>query len=85
MSSHEDRPELQSPTRRRVVQGLASLPLLAVPGLSWANAYPTAKVNTTKLAVTDSEVTVGQLHSATGTVRPESLGQVHFTTTTSDP
>jgi urea transport system substrate-binding protein len=76
MSSQEHRPELQSPTRRRVVQGLASLPLLAVPGLSWANAYPTAKVNTTKLAVTDTEVTVGQLHSATGTMAISETGSI---------
>jgi urea transport system substrate-binding protein len=76
MSSQEDRPELQSPTRRRVVQGLASLPLLAVPGWSWANAYPIAKVNTTKLAVTDSEVTVGQLHSATGTMAISETGSI---------
>ncbi len=76
MSSQEDRPELQSPTRRRVMQGLASLPLLAVPGLSWSATYPTDKVNTTKLAVTDTEVTVGQLHSATGTMAISETGSI---------
>jgi urea transport system substrate-binding protein len=76
MSSPEDRPELQSPMRRRVVQGLASLPLLGVPGLSWSAAYPTEKVNTSKLAVTDTEVTVGQLHSATGTMAISETGSI---------
>ena len=76
MSSQKDRPELQSASRRRVVQGLASLPLLAVPGLSWAAKYPTATVNTTKLAVTDTEVTVGQLHSATGTMAISETGSI---------
>ena len=76
MSSNEERPDLQSPTRRRVIQGLSALPLLAVPGLSFAQQYPTAKVNTTRLAVTDSEVTVGQLHSATGTMAISETGSI---------
>jgi len=76
MSSNDERPDLQSPTRRRVIQGLASLPLLAVPGLSLAQQFPTAKVNTTKLAVTDTEVTGGQLHSATGTRAISETGSI---------
>lgn len=76
MSSNEERPDLHSPTRRRVIQGLVSLPLLAVPGLSFAQQFPTAKVNTTKLAVTDTEVTVGQLHSATGTMAISETGSI---------
>jgi len=76
MSSNEERPDLQSPARRRVIQGLASLPLLAVPGLSFAQQFPTAKVNTTKLAITDTEVTVGQLHSATGTMAISETGSI---------
>jgi urea transport system substrate-binding protein len=50
--------------------------LLAVPGLSWAAKYPTATVNTTKLAVTDTEVIVGQLHSATGTMAISETGSI---------
>jgi urea transport system substrate-binding protein len=77
MPSEKDRPELQSPNRRKLVQGLASLPLLTLPGMSWsATKYPTAAVNTTKLAVTDTEVTVGQLHSATGTMAISETGSI---------
>lgn len=63
--------------RRRLIQaaGLAS-----VAGLSpWALAQgkpPTAQVNTTKLAITDTEVTVGQLHSATGTMAISETGSI---------
>ena len=76
MSSQNDRPDLESPYRRRLMQGLASLPLLAVPGINWAQQFPTAKVNTTKLAITDTEVTVGQLHSATGTMAISETGSI---------
>ncbi len=38
--------------------------------------YPTAKVNTTGLAVTDTEVTVGILHSATGTMAISETGSI---------
>src|SRR5262249_59025616 len=37
---------------------------------------PTAQVNTTKLAVTDTEVVVGQLHSATGTMAISETGSI---------
>lgn len=39
-------------------------------------SYPTAKVNTTGLAVTDDTVTVGQLHSATGTMAISETGSI---------
>ncbi|MDC0312872.1 transporter substrate-binding protein, partial [Verrucomicrobiales bacterium] len=38
--------------------------------------YPTAEVNTTGLAVTDTTVTVGQLHSITGTMAISETGSV---------
>ena len=38
--------------------------------------YPTAKINTTKLAVTDSTVKVGILHSVTGTMAISETGSV---------
>jgi len=38
--------------------------------------FATAKVNTTGLAVTDTEVTVGQLHSATGTMAISETGSI---------
>ena len=74
--SDRKKPEIHSQTRRRVVQGLASLPLLSLPGVSMAKAYPTAEVNKTGLAVTDTEVTVGQLHSATGTMAISETGSI---------
>lgn len=37
---------------------------------------PTAKVNTTGLAVTDTTVTVGDLHSATGTMAISEIGSI---------
>src|SRR5258708_3480021 len=56
------------------MQGLGALPLIGLPTLGHAQA--TAKVNTTKLAVTDTEVTVGQLHSATGTMAISETGSI---------
>ncbi|MFT3799698.1 MAG: urea ABC transporter substrate-binding protein [Burkholderiaceae bacterium] len=65
-----------SANRRRLVQGLGALPLIGVPALGLAQQFPTAKVNTTKLAITDTEVTVGQLHSATGTMAISETGSI---------
>jgi urea transport system substrate-binding protein len=62
--------------RRRLLRGAAALPLLSMSGLSFAQAYPTAKVNTTKLAVTDTEVVIGQLHSATGPLAIAETGPI---------
>ncbi|ANY15651.1 urea ABC transporter substrate-binding protein [Bordetella pseudohinzii] len=59
-----------SPSRRRATLALASLPLLGMPMLGRAAA------NTTGLAVTDTEVTVGQLHSATGTMAISETGSI---------
>ena len=51
--------------------------MLAVPTLPvMAADYPTATVNTTGLAVTDDTVTVGQLHSATGTMAISETGSI---------
>ncbi|MBP7597482.1 MAG: urea ABC transporter substrate-binding protein [Pseudoxanthomonas sp.] len=41
-----------------------------------AQTPPTAQVNTTRLAVTDSEVVVGQLHSSTGTMAISETGSI---------
>ncbi|MBR0567261.1 urea ABC transporter substrate-binding protein [Azoarcus sp. L1K30] len=62
--------------RRRLLQGLAALPLVSMSGLSFGQAFPTTKVNTTGLAITDTEVTVGQLHSATGTMAISETGSI---------
>ncbi len=64
-------------SRRRLMQGLgAALPVVAMPAWAQSAQFPTAKVNTTKLAITDTEVTVGQLHSATGTMAISETGSI---------
>lgn len=63
--------------RRSLMIGAAALPLmLAMPLAAHAAPPATAAVNTTKLAVTDTEVTVGQLHSATGTMAISETGSI---------
>jgi len=62
--------------RRKLLQGAAALPALGLGGLAMAQTPPTAKVNTTKLAVTDTEVTVGQLHSSSGTMAISETGSI---------
>jgi urea transport system substrate-binding protein len=60
--------------------GGRAVAVLAVLGLLSAHLpaaeYPTATVNTTGLAVTDTKVTVGQLHSATGTMAISETGSI---------
>jgi len=50
--------------------------MAALPASIFAAEYPTAEVNTTGLAVTDDTVTVGQLHSITGTMAISETGSV---------
>ena len=75
MSNDFDR-DLKSNQRRRLLQGAAALPLAGIPAWAAAQQFPTAKVNTTKLAITDTEVTVGQLHSSTGTMAISETGSI---------
>ena len=75
MSNDFDR-DLKSHQRRRLLQGAAALPLAGIPAWAAAQQFPTAKVNTTKLAITDTEVTVGQLHSSTGTMAISETGSI---------
>ena len=60
---------------RRLAQ-IFLIGLLALAGPATAADYPTAKVNTTKLAVTDQVVKVGILHSVTGTMAISETGSV---------
>ncbi|SOE52160.1 Urea ABC transporter, urea binding protein [plant metagenome] len=77
MARHPDSDDtLVSPARRRMAMIMASLPLMTVPALSRAAAPATSAVNTTGLAVTDKEVIVGQLHSATGTMAISETGSI---------
>ncbi|MDX1796060.1 MAG: urea ABC transporter substrate-binding protein [Hydrogenovibrio sp.] len=66
-------------TRRTLLKAaLASIGGLALSGMISAQAsdYPTSKVMTTGLAVTDDTVTVGILHSLTGTMAISEIGSV---------
>ncbi|CAN7541598.1 urea ABC transporter substrate-binding protein [Caballeronia sp. LjRoot29] len=65
-----------SQRRRKLLLGLAAAPALAAPAFALSQSMSTAQVNTTKLAVTDTEVTVGQLHSATGTMAISETGSI---------
>lgn len=66
-----------SVSRRTLLAGIASLPVLAMLGQPLLAAdYPTAVVNTTGLAVTDDTVKVGILHSVTGTMAISETGSV---------
>lgn len=75
--SDEKKPGLHSPMRRKLLMGMAALPALTMlPRPSFAQAPATSAINTTGLAVTDTEVTVGILHSVTGTMAISETGSV---------
>src|SRR5260221_5883343 len=75
--SDEIKRGLQSPLRRKLLMGMAALPAISLlPTPSFAQAPATSAVNTTGLAVTDTEVTVGILHSVTGTMAISETGSV---------
>ena len=77
MSSQDRIGSLLTPTRRGLLTGAAALTAGAIlPPLARAEAPPTSAVNTTGLAVTDTEVTVGILHSVTGTMAISETGSV---------
>ncbi len=79
MNQRHDDPqaiELETPaaSRRRVLQMMGAASVAGLP--AWSFGQSTASVNTTKLAVTDTEVTVGQLHSSTGTMAISETGSI---------
>jgi urea transport system substrate-binding protein len=77
MSSEKTTGNLLNPTRRGLLVGAAALSSAAMlPQLARAEVPPTSAVNTTGLAVTDTEVTVGILHSITGTMSISETGSV---------
>ena len=65
-------PRCRPPGRFAVALAIAGLLARAAS----ANDFPTSQVNTTGLAVTDDTVTVGQLHSATGTMAISETGSI---------
>ena len=74
------RHRMQIKVVRRVLTYAVSA-LLALHGsVALAIDMPTAKINTTGLAVTDTEVTVGDLHSKTGTMAISETGSIQAET-----
>lgn len=69
---------LPAPSRRRFLAGSAAAltASLFMPKGLRAQDFPTADVNTTGLAVTDTDVTIGILHSVTGTMAISETGSV---------
>ena len=64
---------LEMPTKRRsLLKTIAALPVMMM--LSYSSLSAASEVNTTGLAVTDTEVTVGILHSLTGTMAISETG-----------
>jgi urea transport system substrate-binding protein len=77
MSSKKPTIDILTPTRRELLVGASALTAAAMlPPAALADAPTTAAVNTTGLAVTDTEVTVGILHSVTGTMAISETGSV---------
>ena len=77
MSSRKRTTDILTPTRRQLLVGASALSAAALlPHGALAEGPPTAAVNTTGLAVTDTEVTVGILHSVTGTMAISETGSV---------
>jgi urea transport system substrate-binding protein len=78
MSAKDTKSPIIGPlSRRSVLMGGAALTAsLFAPKFLRAADFPTATVNTTGLAVTDSTVTIGILHSITGTMAISETGSV---------
>src|SRR6195952_1564704 len=75
--SDDNKQGLQSAFRRKLLMGMAAIPALTMlPRPSFADVPATSAINTTGLAVTDTEVTVGILHSATGTMAISETGSI---------
>ncbi len=62
--------------RRQILKGIAALPAISFFGSRASAAPATTAVDTTGLAVTDDSVTVGILHSITGTMAISETGSV---------
>jgi urea transport system substrate-binding protein len=77
MSSGKRTNSVLTPSRRELLLGASAITAAAAfaPG-ALADPIPTSAVNTTGLAVTDTEVTVGILHSVTGTMAISETGSV---------
>lgn len=77
MSKDDDRAEPQSMLRRQILKGMAALPAVGMFASKASAAAPTTSaIDATGLAVTDDSVTVGILHSITGTMAISETGSV---------
>ncbi|MFK7868346.1 MAG: urea ABC transporter substrate-binding protein [Roseobacter sp.] len=77
MSDKKIPAKMAGPSRRAFMAGTAALSAsLFLPKNLKAADFPTADVNTTGLAVTDDTVTIGILHSVTGTMAISETGSV---------
>jgi urea transport system substrate-binding protein len=77
MPADHDRTDLIAIGRRRLLMGIAATPVAALlPRVAFAATPPTNAVNTTGLAVTDDSVTIGILHSVSGTMAISETGSV---------
>lgn len=77
LMSDDNKTGLESSLRRKLLMGMAAIPAMALmPKFAFGQGPATAEVNTTGLAVTDTEVTVGILHSITGTMAISETGSV---------
>lgn len=77
MSDTPKKPQSDGMTRRAMLASSAAFgAALFAPSMVRAQEFPTAEVNTTGLAVTDDTVTVGILHSVTGTMAISETGSV---------
>ena len=75
MKKHRSK-ERHGSMRRALIRSLISLPLVLAVSTNLMAAPATSDVNTTGLAVTDDTVTVGILHSVTGTMAISETGSV---------
>lgn len=64
------------PTRKKIAFAVAGTLFFALTASSYGAGPATSQVDTTHLAVTDTEVTVGQLHSSTGTMAISETGAI---------
>ena len=72
----DDRDGPHSSIRRQILKGLAAVPASAMLAPRAFAAPTTSAINSTGLAVTDDSVTVGILHSVTGTMAISETGSV---------
>ena len=76
MSTDDDHDAPHSALRRQILKGIAALPAASFFASRASAAPTTSAIDTSGLAVTDDSVTVGILHSITGTMAISETGSV---------